>query len=261
MAIGNKIEERNHIVGFKEEISAATKNDDKFFTWFDEAEDAQASFIKGAWDFGYHIAYPAINYLKNPQDKVALEIGVGGGRLLASASRYFAKAIGVDIHDNLDLTRNKLEMMGCANIEVLKCDGASVPVPSGSIDFVYSFIVFNHMEKVSIVKSYLDEVARILKPGGIAIIYFGRFAPFSHNRKYGVLYFLDRIFEVFYLRNGYRELPARVNCTNLLFTLGYLKSQIKNRGFQIRRTLSSRKKVPNEVGRFGMQHGIVFQKD
>lgn len=260
MAIGEKIENRNHIVGFREEISAAGSDENQFFTWFDAAENAKASFIKGAWDFSYHVATPSSRYVNSPQDKVALEIGVGGGRLIASASRYFDRVIGVDIHESLDLTQKKLEQMGCKNVELLKCDGVTIPVPSNSVDFVYSFIVFNHLEKVPIVDGYLNEIQRILKPGGTAVVYFGRLALLSHNRRSSVLYFLDRLVEVVLLPRGWKELPARVNCTNIIFSLGHFKSKLRKRGFRIFTTMSSRKKVPDNVEKFGMQHGVIFGK-
>lgn len=260
MAIGKKIEDRNHIIGFREEISAASGDENQFFTWFDAAEDASASFIKGAWDFGYHVAAPAVRYVRAPQDKLALEIGVGGGRLMASASRYFGKVVGVDVHENLDLTHKKLEEMGCKNVELLRSDGLTIPVPSDSVDFVYSFIVFNHLEKVSVVDSYLDEIGRVLKSGGIAVVYFGRVALFSHNKSIKALYFLDKIIEVFLLPMGWKELAARVNCTNIVFSLRHFKSKLRKRGFKIHASMSSRKKVPDGIEKYGMQHGVVFEK-
>ena len=40
MSAGKTIETRNHIIGFKEEISkAAIKSEDDFFTWFNECKD------------------------------------------------------------------------------------------------------------------------------------------------------------------------------------------------------------------------------
>ena len=101
MAIGKEIEKRGHIHGFREEISkAANLTDDEFFTWFDSSKDKDAAFVRGNWDFMVHIASPAAKFLSSPEEKVVLEVGHGGGRILAAASRYFGNAIGVDIHEN-----------------------------------------------------------------------------------------------------------------------------------------------------------------
>lgn len=260
MAIGDKIEDRSHIIGFKEEIRSASSDEDRFFTWFDAAQDARTAFINGAWDFSYHIALAAIDHVRHPESLAALEIGVGGGRLLAAASRHFGRAVGVDIHDELHLTRQKLIELGCSNTEVLKSDGTSIPVDAESIDFVYSFIVFNHLEKRSIVVDYMEEIRRVLKPGGVAVIYFGRCAPASQNKSGAWRYWVDRLVELAYLPQGYKELPAKVNCTNLIFTLPHFKRLARGCGFQILRRLVSRKKVPNGVATYGMQHGLVLRR-
>lgn len=101
MATGKEIERRGHVVGFREEISkSAASTDDEFFTWFDSAKDKDAAFVRGSWDFMAHIALPSSKFLSTPEEKVALEIGYGGGRILAAASRCFKSVIGVDIHEN-----------------------------------------------------------------------------------------------------------------------------------------------------------------
>ena len=74
-----RIEKRNHKVGFVEEIQKASrKSKDSFFTWFNTAFDAEASFIRGQWDFFAYIAIPICRYISNPEEKYILEIGYGG---------------------------------------------------------------------------------------------------------------------------------------------------------------------------------------
>jgi tRNA G46 methylase TrmB len=102
MGLGKELETRGHVVGFKEEISkAAASTDDEFFTWFNSSKDKDAAFIRGSWDFMVHIALPSSKFLSTPEDKVALEIGHGGGRILAAASRHFQKVIGIDIQKTM----------------------------------------------------------------------------------------------------------------------------------------------------------------
>ncbi len=66
---------------------------DAFFSFFDNASNADEAAIRGAWDFAVHVALPLAPYIDNPEEKAALEIGYGGGRLLLAASRFFHKAI------------------------------------------------------------------------------------------------------------------------------------------------------------------------
>ncbi len=261
MATGRDIENRGHITGFKEEISkAASSSDNDFFTWFDSARDKEAAFIKGSWDFMQHIAYPSLKFLTGQEDKVALEIGHGGGRLLAAASPYFKSVIGVDIHENNQLVEDELKMRGINNFQLIKTKGSDIPVNNASIDFVYSFIVLQHVETLNIFKEYLKEAGRVLKPGGIAVIYFGRKKMLSGKTSSRALYFIDKIAERFLLLKGFHELPAKVNVTNLIISLSYAKSLAKNNGLEILADLVSYKKGQNDKIIFGGQNGLLLRR-
>ena len=142
MGTGNK-KTTNHITGFKEEIDKASKgNLNTFFNWFDESGgDIDTNFIKGQCEFALYILMPLFKLLKNPKNKTALEIGYGGGRLLAAASNYFGKVIGIDIHNNIQIVKNEFKKRSITNYELLRNDGISIPIEGSSIDCVYSFIV------------------------------------------------------------------------------------------------------------------------
>ena len=129
MVTGKKIETRGHVVGFREEISkAAASTDDEFFTWFNGAKDKDTAFIRGSWDFMVHIALPSSKFLSAPEERVALEIGHGGGRILAAASRCFKNVIGVDIHENNEKVGNELIKRGIDNFRLIKTEGKEIPV-------------------------------------------------------------------------------------------------------------------------------------
>ena len=261
MATGANIENRGHIVGFKEEISKASEFSEKsFFTWFNSADDKEEAFVRGNWDFAYHIAMPSVKYLSKPHSMAALEIGYGGGRILSAASHFFDKVFGVDIHSQGDLVRGELEKRGAKNVVVFQTDGSSIPLDDCSIDFVYSFIVLQHVEKIAIFKQYIDEIQRVLKDGGIAVIYFGRNASFSLNKSKFGLYLLDLFYERISMKKGYEEVPARVNEVNLKVTLPLAKRITKKAKFKVLKALVSRKRVPDGSHLYGGQHGLVLKK-
>jgi len=261
MEIGKDIERRGHVVGFREAIAAAAgQGEDYFFGWFDNGKDKESSFIRGHWDFMFHVALPMAPYMANPEDKVALEIGHGGGRLLAAASRSFRQVIGTDIHNHNAQVDEALRERGVCNSLLFRTDGATLPVPSNAIDCVYSFIVLQHVEKLSVFKRYLEETYRILKPEGVAVLYFGRKYGWSFNRSSRWLYLADRFTERFRLRRGFEELPARVNGTNLKVSLSYASALAGSTGFSVMQTLVSRRRVPDGIARYGGQNGLVLRK-
>jgi ubiquinone/menaquinone biosynthesis C-methylase UbiE len=189
-----------------------------------------------------------------------LEIGHGGGRILAAASRYFRDLIGIDIHENNEKVERELKIRGINNFRLIKTEGKDIPVDDNSIDCVYSFIVLQHVEKIGIFSNYLSEAHRILKPGGIAVLYFGRKYLFSMNRSSKALYFVDRFAEQILLPKGFKQMSARVNDTNLIVSLPHARTLAKRVGFKILSELVSRKNVPDGMSLYGGQNGLVMRK-
>lgn len=261
MGRGDTVETRSHVTGFREEISkAAERGADAFFTWFDNAADTNAAFVRGQEDFRVHIAEPAFQYLSAPSKLKALEIGYGGGRLLAAACRCFQTAVGVDIHPHRAMVAKELNKRGVTNFTLLETTGNQIPVDDASIDFVYSFIVLQHVEKVATFTAYVREASRTIRPGGVAVLYFGRRAVFSQGRSSRLLYLADRILEGLVLRGRYHEMPAVVNDINLIVSLAYASRVATQNGFQVLRRLVSRKNAPGGGRTYGAQHGLILRK-
>ncbi len=255
-----QIERRGHIVGFQEKIEeAANRSKDAFFGWFANDAEMDTAFIHGSWDFSCHFATAIAPWLREPRSKTVLEIGHGGGRILAAAARHFGKAVGVDIHAHNDLVTAEFERRGVKNVELLRGSGTSLPVADASVDVVYSFIVFQHFEKIEILRAYFREARRVLKQGGVAVLYFGRKSTLSLNHASRLRFLADCLLEPIRLPKGYCEVPAAVNSTNLFLTRAYARKLALETGFDVVRPLVSRRKVPNGRVLFGGQHGLVLR--
>ncbi len=96
----------------------------------------------------------------------ALEIGCGLGRLLRPLSARVARAIGVDISPEM-IERARRALADCPNVELHTTRGLLPMVPKATLDFVYSFIVFQHIPTKSAVSRYFREAARVLKGDGV----------------------------------------------------------------------------------------------
>lgn len=260
MGIGADIEKRGHVTGFREELEKLAASPEEFFAWFNNATNADLAFVQGAWDFACHIAPPLNGLVENADQATALEIGHGGGRILAAASRAFGRVIGIDIHDQNELVASELKERGIENALLLKGDGATFPLPDASVDFVYSFIVFQHLEKINTFNQYFAEIARVLKPGGVGVIYFGRWMRHSFERSSPIALWIDRLLENFAMPAGYLELSARVNETNLRVTLKHARNIVERHGLILEATHTSYRGLPARRGRYGGQHGISFRK-
>jgi arsenite methyltransferase len=99
--------------------------------------------------------------------ETVLDLGSGGGiDVLLSAKRVgpSGKAYGLDMTDEmLDLARKNAAEAGATNVEFLKGELETIPLPEGSVDVIISNCVIN----LSADKDRaLREAFRVLKPGG-----------------------------------------------------------------------------------------------
>jgi SAM-dependent methyltransferase len=95
-----------------------------------------------------------------------LEIGCGVGRLLGRfrALHPSVKLIGVDISENMISYARAAH----PDLALQVNSGADLPmIESGSVDYAYANDVFIHIADGAVVRSYLAEVRRVLKPSGI----------------------------------------------------------------------------------------------
>lgn len=210
---------------------------DAFQYWFDRAENVNQAVVRGYWDFAVHILTPRVcEYIQNPEDKVALEIGYGGGRILNAACSFFKEAIGIDIHDEKEFVENFLKSQGKSNFQLIKTSGDTIDVSSESIDLIYSFIVLQHLPSFGVFEKYIEETYRSLKKAGIAQLYFGSFSYWKLTSK-------D---QKRYARLGFREFkdvsPREIS---LVVHLKKIKKLVEGIGFQIVETGHSYMKVPD----------------
>ncbi len=104
---------------------------------------------------------------KLQQGEVVLDLGSGGGiDVLLSAKRVgpSGKAYGLDMTDEmLELARENQRKAGVENVEFLKGQIESIPLPDASVDVIVSNCVINLSADKDRV---LREAFRVLRPGG-----------------------------------------------------------------------------------------------
>jgi arsenite methyltransferase len=101
------------------------------------------------------------------EGEVVLDLGSGGGiDVLLSARRVgpTGKAYGLDMTDEmLALARKNQREAGIENVEFLKGDIESIPLPDASVDVIISNCVINLSGDK---RKVIAEAFRVLKPGG-----------------------------------------------------------------------------------------------
>lgn len=110
--------------------------------------------------------FPFIN-----NESVVCEIGPGGGRytqfLLNAKILYL-----VEYNEEFfEILRRQFEDFKCEKIYI-KSPGSSLPgVADHSVDFVFSFDCFVHLD-INLIREYLLEIKRVLNSSGIAVIHY-----------------------------------------------------------------------------------------
>ncbi len=101
----------------------------------------------------------------------ALEIGCGIGRDTVHLARTFRHVDGVDVSETMVISARNRGLPQNVRLHVLS--GRDLEAfDSDSVCFVFSHLVFQHVTDDAIVESYLREIARVLKPDGVAALQF-----------------------------------------------------------------------------------------
>lgn len=124
-------------------------------------------------------------------DENVLDVGTGQGLLMNGAAKHLTtgKSIGIDIWSSKDLSDNSLsktlanaELEGVSDkIEVRNEDARSLTFADNSFDVVLSLLCVHNIEPKEDQKKACLEIARVLKPKGIALI--GDYIPTTDYAK------------------------------------------------------------------------------
>jgi SAM-dependent methyltransferase len=142
------------------------------YAWVNDGDewDGQAKYCHQPYEAWKASLVETFIQANLPPSSVALEIGAGHGRWSPYLIQGAARVILVDMNPScVAFCREKFS--DHAQVACLVNDGKSLPfIEDDSIDFVWSYDSFVHMEKEPI-QSYLHEFSRILRPGGSAVIH------------------------------------------------------------------------------------------
>ena len=113
-------------------------------------------------------------------DEVVIDIGAGRGLMAIGAAKRAprGRVIAIDIWSAKDLSGNTPEaLLGNAKaegvagqIEVVTADAKALAMADGSVDVVVSLFCIHNIEPVADRMRACREIARVLKPGGTAVI-------------------------------------------------------------------------------------------
>lgn len=104
---------------------------------------------------------------KDPKQMKVLEIGCGSGRITRALAEVFGEVYAVDISGEM-IRQAKEALRDVPNAHVFQNNGSDLTVLGDpEVDFAFSYIVFQHIPSRDVIYSYVREVRRLLRPGGL----------------------------------------------------------------------------------------------
>jgi SAM-dependent methyltransferase len=153
----------------REDWDRRAREDASYYVAFGRRQQSRAEFLSSAGDVlrslreEYRRFPPGTDF----RTFTTLEIGCGPGRLMAALSAEFGRLYGVDVSGEMVALAGE-NLRDIAHAEARQGNGADLGgFADGSIDFCYSYAVFQHIPDEAVVRNYLREACRVLKPGGV----------------------------------------------------------------------------------------------
>jgi SAM-dependent methyltransferase len=138
-----------------------------------EYYDTAEAYAASQWP----IIEPYLRESPKPDLSIVLDFACGRGRIAERFANISGKLICADMSvDAIAACRERFA--GHANVECLVNGNGSIPLPSGSITFLYSWDAMVHFSS-SEIEEYFVEFKRVLKIDGMALIHHSNYAALS----------------------------------------------------------------------------------
>ena len=140
-------------------------------SWQDNWSE-ESFFASGEADY-QRLVEPAVARLGlTPAGSAMAELGCGAGRMTRAFARRFRSVTAIDISEEMQ-ARARSYLKDFSNARWVLTDGVALKdVETGTTDFVFSYLVLQHYPSAELVTGSIQEMMRILRPGGAFLFQF-----------------------------------------------------------------------------------------
>lgn len=140
-------------------------------SWRDDWNE-EAFFSSGEADYKQLVEPIVAKLGVTPAGCGLAELGCGAGRMTRAFARRFRSVTAIDISEEMQ-ARAKGYLKDSGNVRWVLTDGVSLSgVESGSMDFVFSYLVLQHYPSAELIAGSIQEMMRILRPEGAFLFQF-----------------------------------------------------------------------------------------
>jgi ubiquinone/menaquinone biosynthesis C-methylase UbiE len=161
----------------------ARKNAFHYIASWQENWDLHSFLMSGEMDY-QRLAVPVLERCNIAMSgRIALELGCGVGRMTQVLARKYQSVLALDLSAEM-LRRARQIHEGCDNILWVQTGGADLGcLATSSVDFVFSYLVLQHLPNEEMAFGYVREILRVLKPtGGFLFQFNGSHVPTMNLR-------------------------------------------------------------------------------
>lgn len=117
-----------------------------------------------------------------PTGECMVELGCGVGRMTPSFARRYRRIIALDL--SAEMLQRARRIHGEQNILWLLSNGTDLGcLASGAADFVFSYLVLQHLPGEQLALQYIRETLRVLRAGGAFLFQFNSASTPTMNRR------------------------------------------------------------------------------
>jgi len=123
------------------------------------------------------------NYINDVNFECVMDLACGKGRNSLYLSKYTNDLYCVDINEYaINLAKENLKNIDNCNITFIQNNGTKIPeIPDNKLTFIYQFDSGVHFSK-EVIREYLFEFYRILKPGGTGFFHHSNYGNILDNK-------------------------------------------------------------------------------
>lgn len=104
---------------------------------------------------------------RDPKTMTVLEIGCGAGRMTRHLARIFGHVHAIDVSGEM-IAQARARLSGVQNVTLYHTDGIGLSeIGDVELDFALSYIVFQHIPDIEVIRGYIRQVAEKLRPGAL----------------------------------------------------------------------------------------------